>query len=299
MLFSVIIPTCERVDTLRQVLDALAPGKQTLPAEQYEVIVTDDSKGNAIENLVKEKYPWVRFVQGPRRGPAANRNNGAKLATGEWLAFTDDDCVLDPNWLSAYAKYTNGPAHAMEGWIEDVGKWGKVFSECPINTTGGLFWSANIAVKKCLFEQVGGFDENFPYPAQEDSDLYKRLLPLTEVIFVKEAKMGHPVRVPLVRDMIGLTINRCSSWTYFEGKHRKLSPSISNYFRLLIQWIRGYMVFTKLNIQAKTIRGVYISILAMFVLGPYAIFKTMYLSPAYKQLGQNKESLPTGESCPK
>ncbi len=282
MLFSVIIPTCERTDALRQVLDALAAGKQTLAFENYEVIVTDDGRTDTTETLLKDNYPWVRFVRGPKAGPAANRNNGASIATGEWLVFTDDDCLIDPNWLSAYEKHTNGSVQAMEGSIEPIGEMNQVFCECPINTTGGLFWSANIAVKRSLFEKVGGFDRNFLYPSQEDSDLHKRLLPLTAITFVSDAKVSHPIRVPNVRQMIGLTIKRCSAWTYFQGKHNGMTARPDNYIRLVFGWMRVYWAYTKLNFKAKSIRGIFVSFLALFILGPYAIFKTMFLSPEYK-----------------
>lgn len=296
MLFSVIIPTCERTDALCQVLDALAQGKQILAIDQYEVIVTDDGRGTATETLVKEKYPWVRFARGPQSGPAANRNNGAAIATGDWLVFTDDDCLIDPNWLFAYSKHTGGAAQAMEGTIEPIGEMNQVFCECPINLTGGLFWSANIAVKRSLFQQVGGFDQNFLYPTQEDSDLRQRLLPLTEIIFVRDAKVRHPIRVPNVREMIGLTVKRCSAWTYFRGKHQGIAARPDNYIRLVVGWMRVYLAYAHLNLKAKSIRGLYVSSLAMFVLGPYAILKTMFFSPEYKSLGNQKDSQSTGKS---
>lgn len=96
-MISVIIPTCDRNEQLAKCLDCLAPGVQTLPAEQYEVIVTDDGSDLTAEQMILERYLWARWVAGPRIGPAANRNNGVQYARGEWLAFTDDDCLPDPN----------------------------------------------------------------------------------------------------------------------------------------------------------------------------------------------------------
>jgi glycosyltransferase involved in cell wall biosynthesis len=96
-LFSVIIPTYHRNDLLAKCLDCLAPGVQTLPADQYEVIVSDDGYESTAQEMIQQNYPWVKWVAGFRKGPAANRNNGAKYATGEWLAFTDDDCLPDPH----------------------------------------------------------------------------------------------------------------------------------------------------------------------------------------------------------
>ena len=106
-LISVVIPTRERNATLALCLDRLAPGAQTLPHDQYEVIVADDSAGHLAFELVRDRYPWARWQEGPRRGPAANRNAGARAARGTWLVFTDDDCLPDPIWLEAYAAAMN------------------------------------------------------------------------------------------------------------------------------------------------------------------------------------------------
>jgi len=43
-------------------LDCLAPGVQTLPAEQYEVIVSDDGRQTTAEEMIRERYPWVKWV---------------------------------------------------------------------------------------------------------------------------------------------------------------------------------------------------------------------------------------------
>lgn len=297
MLFSVIIPTCERTGTLLQVLKALSEGSQTLSFDQYEIIVSDDSKSDATEKVVAENFPWVRYVKGPQKGPAANRNNGATYATADWLVFTDDDCLIDSNWLTSYANNIGGEADAMEGRIEPVGEMGRVFTECPINLTGGLFYSANIAVKRSLFEQIGGFDPAFSHPSQEDTDLRDRILTLTKIRFVKDAKVGHPYRVPNVRQMIGLTIKRCSAWTYFQGKHHGMVARPDNYIRLVFGWMRVYWTYTVLNLKIKSIRGAYVSFLSLFILGPYAIFKTMFFSPEFKSLS-NKKSCQSNENLP-
>ena len=72
LLFSVVIPTYRRNDLLARCLDALAPGVQTLPADRYEVVVTDDdSEGKNPQAMLAERYPWARWTHVPRRGPAA------------------------------------------------------------------------------------------------------------------------------------------------------------------------------------------------------------------------------------
>ena len=113
-LISVVIPTRDRNETLARCLDRLAPCGQSLPHDQYEVIVSDDSAHAAARELIFDRYPWVRWTAGPRRGPAANRNAGSRVARGEWLAFTDDDCLPELGWLESFAAAFNASADALD-----------------------------------------------------------------------------------------------------------------------------------------------------------------------------------------
>lgn len=198
MLLSVIIPTCNRNELLGKCLDRLMPGTQTLAAAAYEVIVSDDGAGEGAETFCRQRYPWVRYVRGPRRGPAANRNNGAGIASGDWLVFTDDDCLPDANWLQAYHDAITGhpDCRAFEGAIlpDDWQRLKKDLAECPVNTAGGCFWSANIMVERQLFQSMGGFDEQFLIAAQEDQDLQWRIQQQNSILFVPAAQVVHPVR---------------------------------------------------------------------------------------------------------
>jgi glycosyltransferase involved in cell wall biosynthesis len=95
MFLSVIIPTCNRNDLLAKCLARLQPDMQTLKGVDYEIIVTDDSTGEGAAALIAKQFPFVQWTPGPRRSPAANRNNGARLAKGELLVFLDVDCEPD------------------------------------------------------------------------------------------------------------------------------------------------------------------------------------------------------------
>lgn len=192
---SVIIPTCHRNDLLEKCLDRLAPGAQTLPITEYEVIVTDDGSKTNAEKLVHEKYPWARWVEGPRRGPAANRNNGARHAQGEWLVFTDDDCLPSPQWLEEYKKAIEEKILVYEGkTICKIGIQSPLMT-APVNLTGGYLWSCNMMTHKILFDELSGFDENFPYAAMEDVDFRERLKQRGyEFPFVEGATVDHPPR---------------------------------------------------------------------------------------------------------
>ena len=197
MLVSVIIPTYHRNDLLAKCLDCVARGVQTLPAEQYEVIVSDDGYESTAEEMIRQNFPWARWVAGSRKGPAANRNNGVKYAQGEWLVFTDDDCLPDPQWLAAYTKaiINNKSCLVFEGRTYVDRPRQSLAETSPINELGGYLWSCNFAIHRQLFESLGGFEERFPYTAMEDIDLRLRLIKHKhKFIFIRAASVCHPWR---------------------------------------------------------------------------------------------------------
>lgn len=196
-ILTVVIPTCHRNGDLAECLVRLAPGAQTLKAENYAVVVSDDGSHNTAEAMVRERFPWAAWVHGPRRGPAANRNCGAGKVQTDWIAFTDDDCLPDPGWLHAFVDEMreDGPA-VLEGCTSATGEKNHPLAQCPINETGGFLWSCNFAIRRQLFVELGGFDERFPYASMEDMDFHTRLkLQDINPRFVSAAKVSHPWKI--------------------------------------------------------------------------------------------------------
>lgn len=215
--FSVIVPTCDRSEELASCLERLSPGAQegmTLVESDllaamkensvgifvegtYEVIVSDDGNRYSAEGVLRQRFPWVRWKQGPRRGPAANRNAGAAVAKGQWLAFTDDDCQVDHEWLHAFRTQARADSQlkVLEGRTYVDRPKQHPLEEAPINECGGNLWSCNFAIKASVFEEVGRFDEVFPYAAMEDMDLHTRLKRMgAHIAFVRQAGVLHPWR---------------------------------------------------------------------------------------------------------
>lgn len=193
-MISVVIPTCRRPDLLARCLDRLAPGVQSRPAGQYEVIVTDDGVPT-VEAFLAEKYPWAKWVEGPRRGPAANRNNGVRHAQGEWIAFTDDDCIPSEQWLAAFVDGIREGCQVYEGKTTCEAGIHSPLDHAPVNLTGGYLWSCNMLISRGLFVAVKGFDEEFPSPHMEDVDFRERLLASGHRFdFLSDAIVDHPPR---------------------------------------------------------------------------------------------------------
>lgn len=95
---SVIIPVYNDAVRLRRCLEALAA--QTYPQGRYEVVVIDNGSSDDVAAAIAG-LPFVRLGAEPSPGSYAARNAGVALARGELLAFTDSDCVPEPDWIAA------------------------------------------------------------------------------------------------------------------------------------------------------------------------------------------------------
>ena len=186
MTFTVVIPTCRRPEMLARCLRAL-PG-------DAHIVVSDDSADDTTRLLVEREFPCVHWVRGPRRGPAANRNHGARAASGEWIAFIDDDCEPQPGWLAAMARATAN-ADVVEGRTLAPGATDSPFEEHVENLHGGTLWSCNLAVRREAFERLGGFDEEFLEAGGEDMEFAWRVAHRgLRVSFASDALAHHPPR---------------------------------------------------------------------------------------------------------
>jgi len=186
MTFTVVIPACGRPETLARCLRAL-------PVDA-DVIVSDDSPDDGVRSLVAGNFGRVRHLAGPRRGPAANRNHGAKAATGDWIAFIDDDCEPQPGWIEALGAAAGG-GDVVEGRTTAPGARDTPFEEHVENLTGGLLWSSNLAIRRACFFELGGFDEDFGEAGGEDMELAWRIARAgCQVRFAPEALVHHPPR---------------------------------------------------------------------------------------------------------
>src|SRR3954454_4952353 len=103
---SVVMATHNRAQRLAAMLDSLR--EQTLPHDDFEVIVVDDASTDdgATRRTLEEALPRgglaLRVVHRDRsRGPAVARNQGWHMAGAPLVAFTDDDCRAAPGWLAA------------------------------------------------------------------------------------------------------------------------------------------------------------------------------------------------------
>ena len=183
---SVVVPAFRRPERLRTCLAALAA--QDLPADRLEVVVVDDGSPEPLAPTAREVEDRlrVRVLRQQNAGPAAARNAGAATATGDLLAFTDDDCEPAPSWASELAAaHAREPGALLGGDVVNALP-DDLFAEASQELVsflydwygeeraGGFFASNNLALPRTAYEELGGFDTTFPRPGGEDRELCER-----------------------------------------------------------------------------------------------------------------------------
>ncbi|PWN07811.1 glycosyltransferase family 2 protein [Rhodohalobacter mucosus] len=165
--FSVIIPTFR--DTAR--LTACMESVLKCGTEQsFEVIVVN----NAPEHQASEFLfgdPRVKVLHEPAHGSYMARNRGAEAARGTYLAFTDSDCIVDPEWLAEAEKVFQGrdcdllgghvelfKVPGANGWIYIYEKNHAFRQDLTVPRGQGV--TANLFVRKKVFDELGGFDKS-------------------------------------------------------------------------------------------------------------------------------------------
>ncbi len=257
---SVVIPTFNRPKLLTRCLDALLA--QNIPKSDFEVIVVSDGPD---KDTLLELMPWLKkkklnliYEHSPqRKGPAAARNLGWLTAKAPLIAFTDDDCLPDCDWLSSFL-------NEFKDQTELVAYTGQTRVPIPKNPTDfhlnsahlqtAEFITANCACSKAALIQTGGFDERFKLAYREDSDLQFKLLSQNIPIrYVDDALVVHPVR----QSPWGISIKEQKKSCYDALLFRKFPvlyrnkihvKSIWNYYVINLLWI---LLFVSLAFEIK------------------------------------------------
>jgi GT2 family glycosyltransferase len=204
---SVVVLTRNRVASLERTLNALAD----LDYPNFETIVVDNDSSDGTRELI-QKYKQVVYLFAPSEfGIGHCRQLGVQNAKGEIIAFCDDDCVPVPHWLNSITRrlMAEPDIGALAGQVINVGfpkenryaemmrhkgrsKLGKNGRLIFVEDTGQaeFFGNMNLAMRKDVMNQVGGYDTFFN--TMEEIDLELRIRKLGyRVEFEPEALLEH------------------------------------------------------------------------------------------------------------
>ena len=179
MLFSVIVPTHNRLHLLKRTIESLL--KQTF--KDFEIIVVDDGSTDGTAKYLAdlEKNGHVIPILQTNKGPAVARNVGIRRAAGKYIAFTDDDCVVPSDWLDKLHSDLNIGKIAGVGGSARTGDTSNLYAVANDMIVNFLkselnelyqfnppfLTSNNTAYSKLSLESVGGFDEGYFIGAEE------------------------------------------------------------------------------------------------------------------------------------
>jgi len=166
----VVIPTFRRPEALASCLASLE--RQTLLAKSIEIV--DDSELD--------------------QGPGISRNIGWRRGSAKYVAFIDDDCIADESWIENIQEmFHNNDLGGIEGSITTTGQDGEIINfDSPNRLKWDRFKTANMAVRRDVLEQIGGFDERY-YLHREDTDLAWRVIDAgNRMAWAPQCRVHHP-----------------------------------------------------------------------------------------------------------
>jgi GT2 family glycosyltransferase len=252
LVFSVVIPTYNRLEQLLNCLQALA--RQEYGRDCFEVIVVSDGgefpTDSRFERLRGEMN--LTILQQPHAGPACARNTGASQARGRFLAFTDDDCLPKQDWLGCLASrvavsrgcaFGGRTVNALPGNLCSVASQLLVDYLYAFHSTNPgqrrFFATNNLVVSTENLHAVGGFDATYPLAAGEDREFCGRLRKNgIHFLFVPEAVVYHAHAMTVVSFARQQFNYGCGSFLfhYPEGRQKGIFSrfeSLSFYLKLL------------------------------------------------------------------
>ncbi len=281
---TVAVCTKDRPDEAARCLDALLalePSALGLPVA-LEVLVVDNAPSDARTRTLVAARPEVRYVREPRPGLNFARNRALREATGELLAFLDDDVTVDRTWLTGLMRaWTEHPdAAAFTGLVlpyelateaqilfERHGGFRRGFDTRRFygqtrpgkphypRGSGEFGAGANMAFRRDVLETLDGFDEALdtgaPLPGGGDLDIFYRVVRAGyPLVYAPQYLAYHRHR----RDLSGLR-RQYESWgrgfMAFVVKSYRTDPSQRPKLRGIVQWWFKYQLW---QLQ-KSLRG--------------------------------------------
>ncbi len=212
---SVIVCTRNGRERIGRCLDAIH--RQQVVC--FQTIVVDDGSSDGTADWIAEHHPWVELLRLPASGLSAARNAGAAAARGHLLAFTDDDCEPDAEWLKRLQEYLLQHPDVAACGGPNLPQQPKSWQEAVVCAAPGAashvmlddehaehLPGCNLVVRKSAFESIGGFDPQF-HTAGDDVDFCWRLQDAGHTLgFVPAAFVWHwrrPTLQAFLKQQIG------------------------------------------------------------------------------------------------
>lgn len=181
---SVIIPSYNYCEYIEECLNSVL--SQSYPNTQ--VIVVDDGSTDGTSDILEKYRKWVEVLHQENAGPAAAKNAGIKLASGEFICFLDADDIFLPDKIHMQLDLMQdnssvGLVHTGVNWINENGEIFKVDFKTSIHDKeeqifqlliANYITSSSVMIRRDVFRDVGLFNEKLKYA--EDYEMWLRII---------------------------------------------------------------------------------------------------------------------------
>jgi glycosyltransferase involved in cell wall biosynthesis len=177
---SVVVPVYNAQETIGECIESLL--KIDYQKELLEIIFVDDGSTDGTREII-ERYDGIKLIRQEHGGPAAARNLGIKESTGEVVVFTDSDCIVETDWVKMLLQDLED--HDGVGGSLVPASMDTLAERFEQNRRDRLYGlqkrivetlpSCNLAFKRKVLDEIGGFDEDFKRASAEDYELCKRI----------------------------------------------------------------------------------------------------------------------------
>ena len=179
---SVIVPVYNGDRTIGECVESIFA--LSFPGNDVELLLIDNASSDSTPKILDRYRDRAVILHESKRGPAAARNCGLRRATGDIVAFTDADCVVDRDWLSRIIARLNDPAVGIVGGtiraiqpcnaVEEFGERIHDHQMAIEYYSPPYAITMNWASRRSVLEEVGPFDEELL--RCEDCDLAYRVV---------------------------------------------------------------------------------------------------------------------------
>lgn len=204
-LISIIIPVWNSERRIAMALEAIA--RQTAPRDQFEVIVVDNGSTDGTAEAA-QRFDFARVLSEPIPSSYRARNRGLAEARGEYVLFTDADCVPDPDWvaqaIAATQRMPDAGLYAGEIVLfreEGAGPLAANYEELHSfnqkgNVAFGFCFTANWLCRRDDLRAIGGFNQDLL--SAGDSECSRRMVAAGhKLVHAPDMIVRHPTRASL------------------------------------------------------------------------------------------------------
>ncbi|WP_373479351.1 glycosyltransferase family 2 protein [Geminocystis sp.] len=279
---SIVIPVYNGGENFHFCLDSI---KEFAPSS-VEVIIVADGDTDGSRNLATE-FDYQLLVNNISQGPATARNMGAKIAKSDLICFFDADVTINQNTIPLIVDFfaQNQDISAIIGSYDDapfadnfLSQYKNLFhhyNHQKGKENASTFWGACGIMRKKIFLEIGGFNENYRFPSVEDIELGYRLIKAGyEIRLCKDIQVKHLKKWTVISLLKAEIFYRAIPWTVLILKYQQIVNDLN------LNWLNRFSIilvyFSILFILLSFWQKIFIPLILLNIIILLIVNKNLY-----------------------